>query len=243
MSDGGSSSDEIPNSQSEIPAPESASPMLRSALILTAVLAVPVLPLLVLGLSFESQLTDWLSAERSPTVHFLVIVAILATDIFLPVPSSAVSTYAGGSGLGMWPAVAASWIGMTLGAVIGFSLARGLGDRFTTRFAGARDLDQMSALTRKYGPMAIVLTRALPILAEACVLLMGATGLSWRRFLPAMILSNLAISITYAAFGVYFAGTAALPAAIVASGTVPLAVALLARKWMPVSVEDSETNG
>lgn len=214
--------------------------ILRSTIILSAVLAVPVIPLLVLGLSFEDRVNDWLSAERSPAVHFLLIAGILATDIFLPVPSSAVSTYAGGSGLGMWPAVAASWLGMTVGAMLGFGLARMFGERFTARFAGERDLDQMAAMSRRFGPLAIVMTRALPILAEACVLLMGATGLTWKRFLPAMAFSNLVVSITYAGFGVYFEGTDALPAAVVASGTIPLAMALLARKWMPVLEEGKD---
>lgn len=216
--------------------------ILRSTLILSVVLAVPVIPLLVLGLSFEDRVNDWLTATRSPGLHFLMIAGVLATDVFLPVPSSAVSTYAGGSGLGMWPAVAASWIGMTVGAILGFGLARMFGDRFAARFAGERDLDQMAVMSRRFGPLAIVLTRALPILAEACVMLMGATGLSWRRFLPAMAGANLVVSITYAGFGVYFEGSNAFLAAVIASGTIPLVAALLARKWMPVleSERDAE---
>ena len=207
--------------------------VLRTTLLVSVVLAVPVIPLLFLGLSFEDRVTDWLADERSPGLHFLLIVLALATDLFLPIPSSMVSTYAGGSGMGMWPATAASWLGMTLGAVLGFWLARTLGDRFTGRFAGERDLEQMAALSRRFGPVALLLTRALPILAEACVLLMGATGLSWRKFLPPVIGGNFVVSVTYAAFGAYFEGKNALPAAVVASGTIPLAVALFARRWMP----------
>lgn len=217
--------------------------ILRSTILLAAVLAVPVVPLLVLGLSFEERVDAWLVAEGSDGVRFVLIAAVLATDVFLPVPSSAVSTYAGGSGLGMWPAVAASWLGMTIGGMLGFGLARMFGERFTARFAGERDLDQMALMSRRFGPLAIIITRALPILAEACVLLMGATGLSWRRFLPALAVSNLVVSITYAGFGVYFEGSDALPAAVVASGTIPLAIALLARKWMPVLETETETEG
>jgi len=213
--------------------------ILRATLLLAVVLAIPILPLVVLGVSFEGrfeqQLKHWLTAERQPALHFTLIVAALATDIFLPIPSSAVSTYAGGSGLDFWLATAGSWLGMTLGAVLGFALARLFGHRFSSRYAGAKDLEQMAALTQRFGPLTLVLTRALPILAEACVLLMGATGLSWRRFLIPVVTANFVISITYAAFGRYFADSGAFPVAVVASGTIPLAAALVARRWLPAS--------
>jgi len=205
----------------------------RSILLVAVVLAVPIVPLLFLGVSFEEQFGDWLQAERSPGLHFVLIVGALATDIFLPIPSSAVSTYAGGSGLGFWRASVASWLGMTLGAVLGFALARLFGRRFTDRHATTRDLEQTAALCRRFGPLALVLTRALPILAEACVLLTGATGLSWRRFLPPVLAANFVISAAYAACGVYFEGSDSLPMVVAASGTIPLAAALLARRWLP----------
>jgi uncharacterized membrane protein YdjX (TVP38/TMEM64 family) len=213
---------------------------LRTLLFLALILAVPVVPLLVLGLSFEEQVSNWLAEERSATWNFFLVAGVLASDIFLPVPSSAVSTYAGASGLGIWPATAASWLGMTLGAVIAFALARLMGERMTARFAKESDLGRMAELSRRFGPWAILMTRALPIFAEACVLLMGATQLSWKRFLPPVMIANFAISLVYAAFGVYFANSDALPAAIAASALVPLAVALLARRWLPTreSAED-----
>ncbi|MCH7989278.1 MAG: VTT domain-containing protein [Planctomycetes bacterium] len=212
-------------------------PLLRSLLLVSGALLIPVVPLLFLGLSFEDQIkdqiADWLKVEPSPALHFVLIVLALATDIFLPVPSSMVSTYAGGSGLGIWPATLASWLGMTLGAVFGFGLARLFGEQFTKRYAGSKDLDQMTRLTQKFGPLALVLTRALPILAEACVLLMGATRLSWKRFLVPVMAANFVVSITYAACGLYFKQIDALPVAIVASGTIPLCAALFARRWLP----------
>lgn len=203
--------------------------LLRAALLIAAALAVPVVPLLFVGAAYESRVEDWLQSDLSSPVRFWLIVALLAGDILLPVPSSAVSTYGGGI-LGTWWATAASWVGMTLGALGGFALARLFGDRFAGRFASRDDLDRMAALSARFGPLALVLTRALPILAEACVLLMGATRLAWWRFLIPVTLANLAVSVTYAAFGEYFAGRNALPAAVVASALLPLAAALFARR-------------
>ncbi|MBW3542969.1 MAG: VTT domain-containing protein [Planctomycetes bacterium] len=203
-------------------------PLVRMTLVAAGAVVVPVLPLLVLGLSFESELEAWLRREVSPLGRCAMLVALLAGDIVLPVPSSAVSTYGGGI-LGTGLATLASWLGMTLGAVAGFALARLFGERIAVRLAGREDLERMAALSRRYGPAALAITRALPILAEACVLLMGATRLSWRRFLPPVLVCNLIISFVYAAFGEFFRNRNALPAAVVLSGTVPLIVALVAR--------------
>ena len=59
------------------------------------VLLVPILPFLFLG----GQLDDWLRglAENppQPLATFALIVALLATDILLPIPSSVISTLSG----------------------------------------------------------------------------------------------------------------------------------------------------
>jgi uncharacterized membrane protein YdjX (TVP38/TMEM64 family) len=218
--------------------------VLRATLWLAVFLAVPVLPFLFLGEAFETQVEGWLVADSgeapvSDGVRMLFVVGVLATDILLPIPSSAVSTWAGGA-LGIWQATLASWIGMTLGAVLGFTLARTFGARFVNRRAGTSDVDQMAELSRRYGPLALVLTRALPILAEACVLLMGASGLSWKRFLLPVAASNLMIAFVYAAFGRLALKHNLLPAAAVLSGTVPLLIALLARRWLPSEKREGE---
>jgi len=207
--------------------------ILRATLLIAAAVSVPVVPLLVLGLSFEERVSAWFQSELSPAARFAMIVVALATDLVLPIPSSVVSTYGGGV-LGILPATAASWLGMTLGAAIGFGLARAFGEPLARRFSSTEDLQRMTSLSRRFGPLALVLTRALPILAEACVLLMGASRLSWKRFLLPVAASNLAISLTYATFGRFFSDIDALPAAIVTSAVVPLAAALLVRRRLPL---------
>jgi uncharacterized membrane protein YdjX (TVP38/TMEM64 family) len=167
-----------------------------------------------------------------PAARFGVIVGLLAGDILLPVPSSAVTTWGGGV-LGVGWATLASTLGMSAGAALGFALARTLGGRFVTGRSAGGDLDRSAELVRRFGPVALVLTRPLPILAEACVLLVGTTGLPWRRFAVPVVLSNLVISGTYAAAGAYFRERGAFSPAIVLSGTIPLLAALLARRWLP----------
>ena len=215
------------------PAPSRPHPLRRLVLISFAMVAVPIFPLLLLGLAFEDQVESWLSAASLSTeARFGVIVGLLAGDILLPIPSSAVTTWGGGV-IGVAGATAASTLGMTLGAVIGFGLARMLGHRFVDRRSGAGDLERTATLVGRYGPIALVITRPLPILAEACVLVVGSTGLTWRRFLPPVLLSNVLVSVTYAAAGAYFRERGAFSPAIVLSGTIPLLAALVARKWLP----------
>ncbi|MFG0333836.1 MAG: TVP38/TMEM64 family protein [Maioricimonas sp. JB049] len=166
--------------------------------------------------------------EWSPGTQFSLIVAALATDILLPIPSSAVSTYAGGV-LGFAPGTLASWLGMTAGACLGYGLARLAGRPLAERFAGAKDLERVQELARRYGAAAVVLTRPLPVLAEACVLLMGVARLRWPPFLMAIALSNLAVSATYAAFGQWFRASESLPVALGISLVVPFVFSWLVR--------------
>jgi uncharacterized membrane protein YdjX (TVP38/TMEM64 family) len=203
----------------------------RPLLVVFAVVCIPIFPLLLLGLSFEDRVSALVQAsDLSSAARFWLIVGVLSSDIFLPIPSSAVSTWGGGV-LGLWPATLAATLGTTAGAVIGFACAKLFGDRFA-RWRAGQDLERVSELSRRLGPPALLVTRALPILAEACVLLVGVGGLTWRRFLPPVVAGNLVVSFAYAACGRYFAGSGAMPWVIIASGTVPLLIAIGVRSQL-----------
>ena len=205
-------------------------PVIRAAGILAFFLLVPVIPFLILGESFERNVREWVQSDQSQVsqLQFLIVLGILAVDIFLPIPSSAVMTGAGGV-MTFWSAVLASWIGLTLGAVAGFGLARIFGPPFASRFAGSDDLTRIAAVGARYGPTALLLTRPLPILAEACVLLMGTTQLSWYRFLTPVIAANLALAVFYVACGAGIDDQKTLVVVAVGSGTLPLLLALFIR--------------
>ncbi len=205
----------------------------KAAVFLIVLFAIPIVPFLWLGESFEHSLLDALRRPSSPATVAGWVIGLLAADMFLPVPSSAVITYAGGV-LGIIGGTVVSWAGLSLGALGGFGLARLFGEPLARRFSDADDVARMSDFARRHGPTALVLTRALPILAEACVLMLGAGRLSWRRFLPPMLASNAILALTYAACGAYFRDSNAFPIAIIASGAIPLIAALMIRRlWKP----------
>jgi uncharacterized membrane protein YdjX (TVP38/TMEM64 family) len=200
----------------------------RLLLLIAVVLAVPIVPFLVLGEAFEARIDHWLGEALAPGVVAASVIGLLAADIFLPVPSSAVSALAGHV-LGFWKGTAASWCGMTLGAAVAFGLARLLGRPLARRLSSEEDLQRMDRLAARFGVLVVVLARPVPVFAEASVLLMGTTRLAWWRFLAAAGLSNLGISAAYAALG----DRASLPIALAASLALPLVAAAVARVCWP----------
>jgi 3-dehydroquinate synthase len=80
----------------------------------------------------------------------------------------------------------------------------------------------MESIGRKYGVVLLVLTRALPILAEATVLLMSVNRLPWSKFLTPVILSNLGIAVAYSIMGKYAAENEFLAVAMAISGALPV---------------------
>jgi hypothetical protein len=57
-------------------------------------------------------------------------------------------------------------------------------------------------------------------------------ALSWRRFLPAVIASNLGIALAYSVFGTYAAKHQWLPMALGISVALPLVLTTVARIWL-----------
>jgi uncharacterized membrane protein YdjX (TVP38/TMEM64 family) len=148
----------------------------------------------------------------------------LTADVFLPIPSSVLSTFAGDA-LGVAAGTAVSWVGMTAGAIVAFGLARAIGRPLVLRLSREDDLARIDLLSRRCGPAVLVVARPVPVLAEASVLMLGATGLSWGRLLAPVALSNLGIAATYSALG----HLVQLPIALAASIALPLAATAVAR--------------
>jgi uncharacterized membrane protein YdjX (TVP38/TMEM64 family) len=190
-----------------------------------------VVPFLFFGGYFESLGARWQSAPPSPPVTASLVIALLATDILLPIPSSIINTLAG-SQLGVVGGTAAACAGMTAGAILGFAIAKRWGRTVALWFSEAQDLDRMERLTRRYGSTVLVLFRAVPVLAEASVLLVGIHNLSWRRFLLPIVLGNLGVAVAYAGFGDLADRNQWLPIALSLSVAFPLLLVAAVRHWL-----------
>jgi uncharacterized membrane protein YdjX (TVP38/TMEM64 family) len=193
------------------------------------VLAVPIVPFLSFGEELEGAIEAWLDESLPPATAAGMTVGLLAVDVFLPVPSSVVSTFAA-SVCGFWLGTGASWLGMTLGGVLGFLVARLFGRWAAVRLAKSGEVERLDRLSRRFGPFVVVLTRPIPVFAEATVLTLGTTALPWRRFLGPLMLSNLALAVVYSALGEWMP----LPIAIAAAIVLPLLGLFVARRVWPV---------
>jgi uncharacterized membrane protein YdjX (TVP38/TMEM64 family) len=203
--------------------------LLRPLAILSLVLLVPALPFLGFGDRLDQMVESWLDPPPPPSAIALMTVALLSSDILLPIPSSLVSTFAGAQ-LGILAATAVSWLGMTLGAMLGFFLARVWGRALAVRFTSLDDLQRIDRLGQDYGVWMLIATRPLPLLAEAAVLLAGLSGLSWRWFLMCVMLSNLGIALVYSFLGRLANAQGHLPLALLASIALPLLATTIARR-------------
>jgi membrane protein DedA with SNARE-associated domain len=93
--------------------------------------------------------------------------------------------------------------------------------------ARRQDLDRIRRLRDRLGPMVLVVTRGVPVLAEASVLWMGMHGLPWRRFWGPVLLSNLGLSLAYSCFGAWAESHGWLPLALGFSIALPVLLATI----------------
>ena len=173
---------------------------LRLLLLLTiAAVAVPLVPYLAFGARLDHAIAAWLDPPPSRPVMAAIEIGVLASDLLLPVPSSMVATL-GGATLGIAVGTACGWLGMTLGAAAGWAVGRTFGRRAVTTLdeADRRDLDRGE---RRYGPLVLVATRPVPLLAEAVAILAGAAGMPLRPFLVWTAAGNLAVAAAWSAAG------------------------------------------
>ncbi|MGI9430522.1 MAG: TVP38/TMEM64 family protein [Bythopirellula sp.] len=199
----------------------SPNPWGKPLLLITVVLILPLVLLAAWGETFLTSAESWQADPPGKQVVAAAVVAILASDVFLPVPSGPISTLAG-SQLGIVLGTIVSTIGMTLGALIAFALARAWGRPLAEHYSSPAQLAELESACADHGTWMLILTRPLPILAEACALLVGALQMPWRQFLPAVMASNCVIAATYSLLGQQARDYGWLPIAICLSIALPV---------------------
>src|SRR5690606_17099789 len=124
---------------------------------------------------------------------------LLVADVFLPVPSSLLMV-ANGALVGMIPGAIATMVSSTLGGVLAFWLGR-RGSPWLVEKIPAREREQAERFFARWGALAVLLTRPVPILAETFGILAGTTTMRWPRFVVALMLGNLPPAVLYAFAG------------------------------------------
>ena len=189
-------------------------------------------PFALLGTWFESVATETVYTSSPRWLLAATVVALLALDIVLPVPSSVVST-AAGAALGFWPGLAASTLGMTACCQIGYAIGRTSGRAVAARFVGEPALADVERWVRVRGDWMLCVMRPVPFLAEASVLLAGIARLDGGRFAALTFLANLGVSAAYALAGATASSTNSMLPAIAGAIVLPalaMGAASLARR-------------
>jgi uncharacterized membrane protein YdjX (TVP38/TMEM64 family) len=159
--------------------------------------AVIIVPFVIWEEALARVSRNWLEAPTNRAVVAVVAAALLAADLALPIPSSFVSAGAVAA-VGPVLGALAIWVGMTLGALVGYTLGQTGGTLVVERFVGRSELERAERLTVRFGVAVLVVCRGVPVLAEASVLVAGAARMRLWTFLWVTSAANLGLAVAYA---------------------------------------------
>jgi uncharacterized membrane protein YdjX (TVP38/TMEM64 family) len=203
-----------------------------------AAVAVPAVPLLFLGSRLDQAVIRFLNPPPPPGLLAAAEVAILAADLVLPVPSSFVATL-GGAVLGVPLGSLCGWLGMTLSALAGWAVGR-LAGRTAVEALPAEERGFLEHRRQQIGPALIILTRPVPLLAEALSIAAGGLGMPRRSFLLSAAAGNLAIAVAWSLAGAVGNDRGTLEWFLVGSLMLPVAMtALLCTTFLPRSPHEN----
>jgi uncharacterized membrane protein YdjX (TVP38/TMEM64 family) len=190
--------------------------MKRTFALIAAVVAAVVLSKLlvenVLGIRLEPLAASWIA--RAGGGSAATIVALLAADLFLPIPSSLVMILSGAAFGVVWGS-ALSLVGSIGGEWLGFELVRRYGRRVSSKMVGDDELARLSRVFARHGAAAVVVTRALPVVMETMSVVAGLSAMRRRTFLLASAIGTVPIVIVYAYAGAVSRQAGSLVPAIV----------------------------
>ncbi|MGB3183808.1 MAG: VTT domain-containing protein [Cyclobacteriaceae bacterium] len=170
----------------------------KKLLLPTLVVAVIVIATFLLLPGLEAYFTDLLEGSRQhPGTYALLSGLVLCSDILLPVPSSIVM-YTNGYVLGIGGGAALSMLAVMVSSLIGYGLGR-----FTSYGLRSADDAEAKSMIGRYGPLAILITRGIPILAESVTIVAAYNRMPLRPFLLLHLLGYLPVVLLYAACGSY----------------------------------------
>jgi uncharacterized membrane protein YdjX (TVP38/TMEM64 family) len=150
-----------------------------------------------LGVPLLSDPTPWM--KHGGILAASIGVGLLIADVVLPVPSSIVRVAHGALFGVLWGTVL-SLIGSVGAAVFGFAIGR-RGGRLLERTVPTAERARASSILARWGMLAIIVTRPVPLLAETVAIMAGASSMSWRALIVASIAGSLPPALLYALTG------------------------------------------
>lgn len=187
------------------PAPKASieiKPLLRLFGVVLLLAVAVALPFALFGDQIEAVLTvdgavDWM---RGTGWAWAAGVALIVSDIVIPVPSTAVMA---GLGILYGPIIGGilSAAGSILAGSTGYWLCRALGPRTAEKLAGSKGLAQARQLFDRWGLVLVAVSRWVPVLPETVAFLAGLIRMPFRRFLAALSLGAVPLGFVFATAG------------------------------------------
>lgn len=151
-----------------------------------------------LGVSFLQDPSAWMSREGGLAAAAAGF-GLLTADVFIPVPASIVMA-AHGALFGAVPGAALSLAGSLAATLLGFAVGR-RGGPLLARLVSPAEKARADDLLRKYGALAVLVSRPIPLLAETIAILAGASPMGWGRMAAAATAGALPACLLYALAG------------------------------------------
>jgi uncharacterized membrane protein YdjX (TVP38/TMEM64 family) len=176
----------------------------RIFLIILLLTAVFLLMFVLFGADFELLFSQEACRQWFATMTswgWLVGIALLATDLVLPVPATGIMA-ALGAVYGFWTGFLCSIIGSAGAGIAGYAIARFAGRGALRRLASEDELHRFQQVFDQWGGLAIIGSRILPILPEVMTILAGLARMGWGRFLFSLLLGTAPTCMLFVWIGV-----------------------------------------
>lgn len=128
-------------------------------------------------------------------------IGLLIADVILPIPASLVMI-AHGAIFGVWLGSLFSLIGGVMASCAGYYLGYKSGPMIN-KFITMQEQEQASDAMKKWGGLAVLISRPIPLMAESISIMAGVIQMPVQKFIIASLLGILPAAIIFAITGVY----------------------------------------
>lgn len=162
-----------------------------------AVCAALLVPFVLFGPAVDRWYSSFEGRSAATWLVAWIVVALLAVDIVVPVPSSVVAAFAGVT-FGAWVGSLLVFVGLSLSCALGYLLASSVRAGMQRRRWGASALRSATSVRVRHSAFAIVAARPIPLLAEATVVVAALTPMRRITFVGSCCAGNLVVTLIFA---------------------------------------------
>jgi uncharacterized membrane protein YdjX (TVP38/TMEM64 family) len=181
----------------------------------------------------QDALLEW--AIRYRSFAWLVAIALLVSDLILPIPNTVVMAGLGAIYGPLLGGIAAT-LGTCLSGLIGYAACRRFGPLVADRLLGDADRGAAERLFARHGAVIVAASRWLPVLSEAISCMAGLARMAPMKFSLALFCGAAPLGFTVAAIG--HSGSDRPFLTLLACALVPLPLWFFVRALLPSAEQD-----